>query len=71
MTFNDLTDEDYRIYVFPGGSEVEILEPKALHVAKSGGHRVLDESGLAHYIPKGRIHLYCRVKEGKAPFSFL
>jgi hypothetical protein len=66
-TFADISTEQYRTYKFPGGDEVRIEGPAYLAVT-AGGHRLLDESGVSHYIPKGWLHLHWKAKEGKAHF---
>lgn len=69
--FKDISTERYRTYVFPcstGAVNINIDEPVALNVSRSGGHRVIDASGTSHYIPKGWIHLHWDVKEGEANF---
>lgn len=70
IEFSDLTDEQYRQYEFPGGDIVRIDNPVGLNVSESGGHRVFDKQGIAHYIPKGWIHLTWKVHEGKPIFAF-
>lgn len=70
LEFKDLSDEIYRTYEFPDGKIVKIYKPLKLNVSKSGGHRVLDEKGISHYIPAGWIHLQWKVKDGKSPFAF-
>jgi hypothetical protein len=67
MEFSDISSEKYRTYKFPS-DVVHIEEPIALHVSKSGGHRVLDADGTSHYIPAGWIHLYWKAKEGSPHF---
>ncbi len=58
VKFNDISHEVYRVYKFPCGNEVRIDSPIALNVSASGGHRVQDSAGKAHYIPAGWVHLY-------------
>lgn len=70
LEFNDLSDEQYRVYEWAGFVTIRINEPLKLNVSESGGHRVLDKEGVSHYIPKGWIHLYWKVKEGRHPFAF-
>jgi len=53
----DISKELYRLYVFPGGDEVKIDDPKTL-VVSDNGHRITGKDFLAHYIPYGWIHLY-------------
>ena len=70
LVFSSLEDEIYRQYRFPGGGIVKIDSPVALNVSKSGGHRVLDASGAAHYIPFTWLELVWVVKERKKKFKF-
>jgi hypothetical protein len=57
VEFKDISHETVRTYVFRDGSVV-IDMPMKLNVSKSGGHRVQDAFGVAHYIPAGWIHLF-------------
>lgn len=68
LKFTDISTELWRIYEFPGGTIVELKSPQFLNVSKSGGHRVFTEDGVSHYVPKGWIHLYWRVKQGAPNF---
>jgi hypothetical protein len=70
MKFDSLEDEFSRSYVFPNKEIVTIYAPVMLNVSESGGHRVLDNDGVSHYIPSGWIHLYWKVKKGTDPFAF-
>ncbi len=67
MTFKDISKETSRTYHYPGVKQT-IESPSFLNVGKNGGHRILDESGEAHYIPKGWIRLSWKTKEGKPHF---
>lgn len=66
-TFTDISSEAKRTYVFPGGNEVTIDNPKYLSVS-AGGHRLYDDSGTSHYVPKGWIHLKWMAKPGQPNF---
>lgn len=57
LAFVDVSSEDHRIYEFESGRTIRIEAPKWLHVAASGSHRLLDGSGVSHYIPSGWIWL--------------
>lgn len=63
LEFSDISSEKYRSYTFPEG-EVVINNPVHLNVSESGGHRILDNSNISHYIPPGWIHLQWEAKEG-------
>jgi len=75
MTFNnqssnvfvDISSEQFRTYRFANGEEVTIKEPLQLSVSTSG-HRLFDNDGVSHYVPKGWIHLKWKVKEGQPHF---
>ena len=69
LTFKDLSDEQYRVYIYPD-MEIRINEPLFLNVSASGGHRIFDSEGKSNYIPSGWRKLYCVVKEGKPHFAF-
>lgn len=69
LGFKDLTDESYRVYVFPD-MEVRIDSPLLLNVSPSGGHRIFDAQGNSNYIPAGWRRLYWVVKTGKSHFAF-
>lgn len=56
LSWIDISSEQYRTYVF-SDAEIEIIAPIALNVSRSGGHRIFDNSGRSHYIPKGWRHL--------------
>jgi len=58
--WTDISNEEYRVYEFPGKDKIHIDKPKQLHVSASGGHRVLDADGISHYIPSGWLHLFWR-----------
>lgn len=68
LEFSDISSEEFREYLFGGGSVVRIDKPVMLNVSTSGGHRLFDESGLSHYIPSGWIHLKWKAKDGCANF---
>jgi hypothetical protein len=69
LEFKDLSDEQYRVYVYPD-MEVKIDEPLKLNVSASGGHRVFDSKGQSNYIPAGWRRLYWVVKDNKSHFAF-
>ena len=67
LKFKNIEGESFRTYVFPDW-DIDIINPVALNVSKSGGHRIFDADGRSHYIPKGWIHLQWAVKDGKPHF---
>ena len=69
LDFKDISDEQYREYVFAGGETVRVTG-LSLHVSASGGHRIIGADGLAHYIPAGWVHLRWLPKPGSAFFQF-
>jgi len=70
MEFKDISHEIYRSYEFPDKSTVIINEPLELNVSASGGHRILDEKGVSHYVPPKWIHLSWKSKPGSPTFAF-
>lgn len=66
--FTDISSEQFRTYVFANGVEVTIEAPLYLSVARSGGHRVLGDNNISHYIPSGWVHLYWKPKDGEPNF---
>ena len=68
LTFNDLSDEQYRVYDF-GTHQIRLKNPMKLNVSENG-HRVYTADGISHYIPKGWIHLYWQVKPLAPHFAF-
>lgn len=67
LKFTQIESEAYRTYVFPD-REVTIVNPIALNVSKSGGHRVFDAQGVSHYVPSGWIHLHWKARSEKPHF---
>lgn len=65
--FVDISSEAYRTYVFPDNQLVRIEEPLQLSVS-AGGHRLFDNNGVSHYIPKGWIQLSWKAKDGSPNF---
>ena len=70
LEWANISDEKYRTYFFPGGGLVSIEGPIALNISASGGHRVADRNGIAHYIPAGWYHLLWEVEAGSSRFRF-
>lgn len=73
MEFVSIASEVGRYYEFlteAGVARVGIENPAWLFVRPSGAHVVVDQEGLAHYIPKGFIHLVWRNKEGQDAVQF-
>jgi len=69
LDFKDISNEEYREYVFPDGAIVRVVG-LGLHVSASGGHRIRGADDLAHYIPSGWIHLRWAAKPGRELFAF-
>ena len=69
LEFEDISSEQFREYLFPGGEIVRIENPLKIYVdEESKSHRVFDASGESHYIPNKWIHLRWKSKEGKPHF---
>lgn len=69
MEFKSISAEKFRVYEFPDRN-VKIDNPLWLHVSKSGGHRILDDKEVSHYIPTGWVHLYWESQASNDGFSF-
>jgi len=69
LEFEDISSEQFREYLFPGGEVVRIENPQKLYVdGESKSHRVFDASGESHYIPNKWIHLRWKTREGEPHF---
>lgn len=68
--FSDISSEQYREYVFPGGDCIRITKPLKLHVSESGGHRIFSGDGTSYYIPAGWIMLSWKVFDDRPHFDF-
>lgn len=69
--FTDISSEEFRVYEFSSKYNIDrvfVHKPVALSVSQSGGHRILDEDGVSHYIPSGWIKLSWVVKDGQPHF---
>lgn len=58
-----------RHYQFPCGNVVTIERARWLHVSESGGHRIVDDNGVGHYVPAGWIHLWWEVARNEPHFT--
>ena len=56
MKFSNISSETIRTYHYPEGDRV-IHEPVALHVSKSGTHRLIDSRGKSHIMPIGWLEI--------------
>jgi hypothetical protein len=68
--FKSIEDEAYREYDFGFGRSVRIEQPVALRVSKSGGHYVVDQDGVAHYLPNTWIGLKWENYPGAVRINF-
>ena len=70
MSFSSLESEKSRIYHFPNDEKRVIVDPIAINVSRSGGHKVIDAEGITHYIPKGWLELTWKAKDGANHVDF-
>lgn len=70
LVFKSIKQELFRTYKYANGPALTITAPIALHVSKSGGHRVLDSAGVSHYVAPGWYHLFWRNRKGAVAFAF-
>lgn len=68
LKFMDISAEAERTYHFPGGNTFTIPSPTHLHVSASGGHRLMNEEGMGHYVPAGFLAITWTPKEGHPTF---
>jgi hypothetical protein len=68
LQFTDISSEEYRNYTFPDGLQITINNPTHLNVSAKGNHRLLDASGVSHYIPTGWVWLSWKAKDGQPNF---
>lgn len=66
--FTDISHQMDRTYHYEN-SEQSISEPAFLNIGKQGGHNILDEQGMSHYIPKGWLRVSWKTKEGQPNFK--
>ena len=69
LIWKDISHESYRTYTFWKDGKfvkVKINHPIKLNVSDSGGHRILDDKNIAHYIPSGWVHLYWETDDNTA-----
>jgi len=68
LDFIDISSELTRTYHYTTTKQT-IDSPAYLNVNAGGGHRILDESGESHYIPKGWERVSWTTTEGKPHFT--
>lgn len=68
--FVDISSELWRIYEYftEGHLEAIMIDEPCWLAVSTGGHRVLDSSGICHYIPKGWKHLKWKPRAGEPHF---
>lgn len=67
LEFTDISTELWREYTFDKDQKVRIEHPLKLYVSDNG-HRILDGSGVSHYVPFGWVHLKWQSKDGEPQF---
>lgn len=71
LEFKNISSEKFREYTFPNGNIYRIDGPIALHVSKSGGHRVICDNGKCHYVqPREGWAIRWTVKNGSSHILF-
>ena len=68
LKFDDINSEKTRIYHFSDGNTLVIEKPSKLHVSKSGGHRLYDESNKCYYVAPKWNYIEWSVKDGAPSF---
>lgn len=71
VEFLDISDEQYRTYVFADGRELVIYDPRGINISASGGHRIVTKDGWSLYVkPKEGWYLHWRTYPGTEHFNF-
>ena len=70
MKTYDVTHEEYRVYMYKDGVELEIEEPVTLFISESGSHRVLKKGGTVTYPRKDWVCVYWKPKDPSNPVKF-
>ena len=70
IAVDDISMEDYREYVFPGGDILRIEKPVALHVTGRGSHFVIDSESVAVYVSSKFIAIRWHNREGIPRIGF-
>lgn len=64
--WSDITDEEWREYIFPGDERIRVNDPASLRVKRDHGytglgsrdsHRIEGKNGVHYYVPPGWIGL--------------
>jgi len=73
LKFSDISLELWREYDFLDNGKIvtiKIENPLVLNVSASGGHRIIDSKGIAHYIPYKWIALRWENEEDAPRMQF-
>ncbi len=66
--FKEISTEEWREYTFSNG-KVRIDKPMWIHIKRQTdslhSHRIMDGSGVSHYIPSGWLSISWKSPEGK------
>lgn len=72
--FKNISDEEWRVYVYPNGGQVHIQSPQWLHIKRQTeslhSHRIVDRKGTSWYIPSGWVAINWQSPAGKE-FKFI
>ena len=69
----DISDEQWRDYVYPDGTRYRVHTPAELNVKRKPGgdsHRIKTSGGVSVYVAAGWVAIEWDVKEGKEPYKF-
>lgn len=71
IVFMDISNEQYRTYVFADGRELTIYDPRGINISASRGHRIVTKDGWSVYVkPHEGWYLHWRSYPGNEPFIF-
>lgn len=69
LPFRSVEGEEWRRYTYPDGTVVTVNKVRYLAVVDNDNAYLLDETGRAHFIPRGWVHLEWVVEADAPHFS--
>lgn len=68
LEFKSVENETYRLYIYKNGFTIKVDNPVAIHISRSGGHRLILASGRCMYVKAGWIAFaYEKAKDDEGP----
>jgi|SRR6185312_5078226 len=77
LDFKPLTDEEWRVFTFPGGHTVRVdspafvaFKPASPGVIGGGSQRIITLGGTVTYVPEGWLSLQWKCRKGYPTVAF-